>query len=102
MIGYDVLAALVDLKAGRVPLTTEQQTDFLDAVEGVVRVLIEAPRGSADSTEVALWYVHDRTPALARLADAAHPEEPSLAAELETVRAEELALLRQMQANLRH
>lgn len=99
MISYDVLAALADLKEGRVRLTPEQQTAFLDAVDGLVRALCEAPRGG-DSTEVALWYVHDRTPALARFADAARPEEPSLAAELETVRAEELRLLRELQTNL--
>jgi hypothetical protein len=99
MIAYDVLVALADLKEGRVRLTAEQQTALLEAVEGLARVLIEAPRGG-DSTEIALWYVHDRTPALARLADAARPDEPSLAAELETARAEELRLLREMQANL--
>lgn len=99
MIAHDVLGALADLKEGRIRLSTEQQATFLDAVERLVRVLIEAPRGG-DSTEVALWYVHDRTPALAQFADAAHPEGPSLAAELETVRAEELRLLRELQTNL--
>ena len=65
MIASNVLDALADLKEGRVRLTEEQQTAFLDAVAGLVRVLLEAPRGG-DRTEVALWYIHDRTPALAR------------------------------------
>lgn len=99
MIGSDFLDALADLKQGRVSLTAEQQTAFLDAVEGLVRVLIDAPRGG-DRTEVALWYIHSRTPALARLADAARSEGPSLADEVETVRAEDLRLLRELQANL--
>jgi hypothetical protein len=99
MIAHDVLSALSELKEGRVRLTPEQQAAFLDAVEGIVRVLIDAPRGGG-STEAALWYAHERTPALARLADAACPDGPSLAAELETARAEELRLLRELQANL--
>jgi hypothetical protein len=48
----------------------------------------------------ALWCAHDRTPALARFADAARPQEPSVVAELETTGAQELRLLREMQADL--
>jgi hypothetical protein len=68
MIAHDVLEALADLKEGRVRLSAEQYTDFLDAVGGLVRALIEA--------------------------------QPSLAAELERTRAEELRLLRELQGNL--
>ena len=71
----------------------------LDAVEGVVRALIEAPRGG-DRMAAALWYAHNRTPALARFADAARPQEASVVAELEATRAEELRLLREIQADL--
>jgi hypothetical protein len=99
MLASDVLDALADLREGRVRLTAEQQTAVLDAVEALVRVLLEAPRGG-DPTEVALWYIHDRTPVLARLADAARSDGPSLATEVEAARAEELRLLRQLQANL--
>jgi hypothetical protein len=99
MTGHEVLNALFELRQGRVTLTAEQHAEFLDAVEGLVRALIEAPRGG-DRLEAALWHAHNRTPALARFADAACPQESSVVAELETTRAEELRLLREMQADL--
>jgi len=72
MTAHEVLTALFELKQGRVTLTAEQQAEFLDAVEGLVRALIEALRGG-DRMAAAMWYAHDRTPALARFADAARP-----------------------------
>ena len=75
MTAHEVLTALFELKQGRVTLTAEQQAEFLDAVEGLVRALIEALRGG-DRMAAAMWYAHDRTPALARFADAARPQEP--------------------------
>ena len=83
MTAHEVLTALLELKQGRVTLTAEQQAEFLDAVEGLVRALIEALRGG-DRMAAAMWYAHDRTPALARFADAARPQEPSAVTELET------------------
>ncbi len=99
MISHDVLTALADIREGRVRLNAKQQRAFLDAVEGLARVMINAPR-AGDSAQLSIWYVHERTPALARLADAARPDGPSLAAELKAAREEELRLIRQLRADL--
>jgi hypothetical protein len=99
MIGQTLLHALTDVREGRVQLTAEQQLEFLDAVEELARVLIGAPRGG-DGAQNAIWYRHERTPALARLADAARPQEPSLARELEAARVEDARIVHQLQAGL--
>ncbi len=99
MIADNVFDALADIKAGRVRLTPEQQIAFLEAIEELVRVLIAAPHGG-DSLQLAIWQTHERTPALARLADAARPGQPSFAEELEAARIAEVRIVRQLQADL--
>jgi len=99
MIAGDVLSALADVREGRVRLTAEEQSAFLDAVERLACVLIDAPRGG-DSLQSAIWHAHERTPALAQLVDAARPGRPSLARELEAARVEELRVVRQLRADL--
>jgi hypothetical protein len=99
MIAGDVLSALADIREGRVRLTAEEQVAFLDAVEQLACVLIDAPRGG-DRLQTAIWHTHERAPALAQLVDAARPGRPSLARELEAARVEELRVVRQLRADL--
>ena len=99
MTADDILSAVADLKEGRVRLTAQEQTAFLEAVEEIARVLITAPRGG-DRVQIAIWHTHERTPALAQLADAARPGQPSLAHELEAARKEELRIVRQLRGEL--
>jgi hypothetical protein len=99
MIPDDVFSAIADIRDGRVRLTAEEQMVFLDAVEELARVLITAPRGG-ESVQIAIWHRHERTPALAQLADAARPGQASLAQELEAARVEDLHVVRQLRAEL--
>ncbi len=99
MIANDVFSALADIREGRVVLTAEQTIAFLDAVQELARVLIIAPRGG-DIADNAIWHAHERMPALARFADASRPGQPSLAAELEAARADEVRIVRQLRADL--
>lgn len=69
----EILAALARLKSGAVALTAEQYQDLLEAVEQAAHALIMAPRGT-DPVATGLWYNHERSPALARLADALAPQ----------------------------
>ncbi len=64
----DILSALQKLKAGAGKLTTEQYVDVLEAIEQAAQALYSAPRG-ADPAAMGVWWNHERTPALARLAD---------------------------------
>jgi hypothetical protein len=95
MIAHHVLSALADIREGRVRLTDEERTVFLDAIEELARVLIDAPRGG-DSLQIAIWYTHERAPALARLVDAARPGQPSLVEELEVGRLEAARVVRRL------
>lgn len=99
MVADDVLSALADIKEGRVQLTAAEHTAFLDAVEGLARVLIRAPRG-ADSVQIAIWHKHERTPALAQLADAARPGKSPWADELEAARIDELRIVPPLRGDL--
>jgi hypothetical protein len=99
MTAHYVLSALADIREGRVTLAPAQQAEFLKAVEELARVMLDAPRGG-DAVQIAIWHRHERTPALARLADAARPGEPSMLAELESARREEMELLRELQAQI--
>jgi len=65
----EALQALERLKTGAVKLDSEQYLELLEAVEQVVHALVLAPSG-ADPVATGLWYNHERSPALARLAAA--------------------------------
>lgn len=65
----DILAALEKLRSGVHSLTSEQYVALLDAVEQTAAALHVAPRGS-DPIATGLWWNHERTPALTRLAHA--------------------------------
>lgn len=71
----EVRAALGRLKSGEVQLSPEQYYELLEAVEQMFEALVLAPKG-ADPVATAVWYNHERKPALAQLADAlaSHPE----------------------------
>lgn len=71
---HDTLLALSRLKNGETELSSEQYLELLEAVEQTVQALQLAPTG-ADPVATGLWYNHERTPALARLAAALSPEE---------------------------
>ena len=95
-----VFSALADLREGRVHLDRDQQADFIAAVEEVVRVVLTAPHGT-DAFEHGVWQRFERAPALAKLADAARPGQPSLVDELDAERAEDARVARQLQAGIR-
>lgn len=65
----EILAALESLRSGATSLNFEEYVQFLDAVEQLSETLQLAPSGS-DPLATAVWWHHERTPALARLADA--------------------------------
>ena len=68
----EVRAALQRLKTGAVTLSADEYLELLEAVEQVFEVLVLAPKGT-DPVATAVWYNHERRPALARLADALSP-----------------------------
>ena len=94
-----VFNALADVREGRIHLNRNQQADFIAAVEEVARVLLTAPQGN-DAFEHGLWQRFERTPALAKLADAARPGQPSLVDELDAERVEDARVVRQLQARI--
>jgi hypothetical protein len=65
----EILAALGSLRSGATSLNFEEYVQFLDAVEQLAETLQLAPGGS-DPVATGVWWHHERTPALARLADA--------------------------------
>ncbi len=69
----EVRAALVGLKSGDVTLSPHQYHELLAAAEQLFEALVLAPKGS-DPMATAVWYNHERHPALARLADAVSPQ----------------------------
>lgn len=69
----EIRAALARLKSGQVLLSSEQYHELLEAVEQLFEALALAPKGS-DPVATAVWYNHERRPALARLADAVAPQ----------------------------
>lgn len=68
----EVRAALERLKTGAVTLSAHEYQELLEAVGQVFEALVLAPKGS-DPMATAVWYQHERRPALARLADALSP-----------------------------
>jgi hypothetical protein len=68
----EVRAALSRLKSGEVTLSPHEYHDLLEALEQVFEALVLAPKGS-DPMATAVWYHHERRPALAQLADALSP-----------------------------
>jgi hypothetical protein len=76
----ETIVALRRLKSGETELTSEQYVELLGAVEQAVKALQVAPRGS-DPVATGIWHNHDRTPALARLANALVPQEEDGASE---------------------
>lgn len=68
----EILASLERLKSGAVQLTSEQYLGLLEAVEQAAEVLLTAPKGH-DPVANGIWYHHERTPAITRLADALNP-----------------------------
>jgi len=71
----EILSALQKLKSGEGKLTTEQYVGVLEAIEQAAQALHTAPRGS-DPVATGVWWNHERTPAMARLADALAAHEP--------------------------
>jgi hypothetical protein len=69
----EVRAALERLKTGAVTLSAHEYHELLEALEQVFEALVLAPKGS-DPVATAVWYNHERRPALARLADALSPQ----------------------------
>jgi hypothetical protein len=94
----DVLCALSDLRDERIRLSRDQWQQFIDAVEEVVRVMLVAPR--SDTTQLTIWHTHERLPALAGLADAARPGQPSLADELWARQLDEIRVVRELYADV--
>jgi|SRR5579863_2827869 len=70
----EVRAALERLKTGAVTLSAHEYHELLEALEQVFEALVLAPKGS-DPVATAVWYNHERRPALARLADALSPQQ---------------------------
>ncbi len=68
----EIRAALARLRSGEVSLDSHQYHELLVALEQVYEALALAPKGS-DPVATAVWYNHERGPALARLADALAP-----------------------------
>lgn len=67
-----MLTAIARLRSGEDELSSEQYMELLEAVETAARALVVAPSGT-DPVATGLWYNHERTPALARLAGALSP-----------------------------
>ncbi len=77
----EILAGLERLRSTTSSPTPEQLRSLIDAVEQAAEALQVAPKGS-DPIATGIWWNHERTPALARLADAlAHTGEPREARE---------------------
>jgi hypothetical protein len=69
----EIRAALARLKSGDVTLSPHQYHELLAALEQLFEALVLAPKGT-DPVATAVWYNHERRPALARLADAVSPQ----------------------------
>jgi hypothetical protein len=76
----EIRAGLARLKSGDATLSPHEYQDLLEAVEQVFEALVLAPKGS-DPVATAVWYNHERRPALARLADALSPQADGHAAQ---------------------
>ncbi|HTW11801.1 MAG TPA: hypothetical protein VME01_03580 [Solirubrobacteraceae bacterium] len=97
----EILAALERLKSGASALTSEQYLTLLQAIEQAAEALHAAPRGS-DPVATGLWWNHERTPALARLADALvpHPRGAATAASGGPLPADDASVARALHQSL--
>jgi len=82
-------------------MSSDQYLAVLEAIEQASEALHSAPRGS-DPVANGIWWNHERTPALARLADALtpHPDAGAGAASERSARSDDAQVIRELHQSL--